>query len=59
MRKPRSHYSSRLPSAAGETMNGGVVVESNTSLQAPAALKQELITEHYAISAKRASQKDK
>jgi hypothetical protein len=35
-------------------MNGGVIVESNSS----SVLKQELITEHYAISAKRPS-KDK
>lgn len=42
-------------------MNGGVIFESNTQPQLPSApvLKQELITEHYAITAKRPSHKDK
>lgn len=42
-------------------MNGGVLFETNAHIQlAPApGLKQELITEHYAITAKRHSQKDK
>lgn len=43
-------------------MNGGLIFESNTQLPSAPVLKQELITEHYAISAKRkraASKKDK
>jgi hypothetical protein len=38
-------------------MNGGVIVEAS-SIQTP-ALKQELLTEHYSVSAKRPSHKDK
>ncbi|CAK9779891.1 hypothetical protein CC85DRAFT_302985 [Cutaneotrichosporon oleaginosum] len=42
-------------------MNGGLIFESSTHTPLPSApvLKQELITEHYAITAKRSSQKDK
>ncbi|BEI79697.1 hypothetical protein CcaverHIS002_0102260 [Cutaneotrichosporon cavernicola] len=42
-------------------MNCGLVFESSTHSPLPSApvLKQELITEHYAITAKRSSQKDK
>lgn len=40
-------------------MNGGVIFESNAQLPSAPVLKQELITEHYAISAKRSSKKDK
>lgn len=43
-------------------MNGGVIFESSSHnpLTSAPVLKQELITEHYAITAKqRSSQKDK
>ncbi|KAL1404996.1 hypothetical protein Q8F55_008614 [Vanrija albida] len=42
-------------------MNGGVIFESNahTQLHPAPVLKQELITEHYAITAKRPSNKDR
>lgn len=42
-------------------MNGGLIFESSTHspLASAPVLKQELITEHYAITAKRSSQKDK
>lgn len=40
-------------------MNGGVLCETNAQLPSAPVLKQELITEHYAITAKRPAVKDK
>lgn len=40
-------------------MNGGVLCETNAQLPSAPVLKQELITEHYAVTAKRSTPKDK
>lgn len=42
-----------------KTMNGGVLCETNAQLPSAPVLKQELITEHYAITAKRPAVKEK
>lgn len=42
-----------------KTMNGGVLCETNAQLPSAPVLKQELITEHYAITAKRPAAKEK